>query len=186
MVFANIRNNCDLPPIVAILNLVNDWSVRPVGRVLNKGGDKMNIRKKTVSITNLGVAVAGALLLSASPVQATSLGEALYLQHCSACHQPNGKGIPGFFPPLADNLRVTSNDSGKIQDYLRRIIFGYHGGLIVDRQMYSGRMPPIGYVGRINDSELLQLINYQRTAWGGNARPITFSELAKARMAGGL
>ena len=146
----------------------------------------MNIRKKTVLITNLGVAVAAALLLSASPVQAGSEGGGLYMQHCSACHQPNGKGIPGFFPPLAGNSRVTSDDPQKVQEYLRRVIFGYHGGLIVDNQMYSGRMPPIGYIGRVNDSELLDLINYQRTAWGGKARPVTFTELAEARKAGGL
>jgi len=146
----------------------------------------MNIRKKTVSITSLGVVVAAAMMLSTATAQASSMGEALYLQHCSVCHQPDGKGVPGFFPPLAENSRVTSEDPVKIQKYLRRIIFGYHGGLIVNRQMYSGRMPPIGYVGRINDSELLELINYQRTAWGSNARPITFTELARARKAGSL
>ena len=42
-------------------------------------------------------------------------------------------------------------------------------------------MPPIGYHGRLNDSELLNLINYQRKAWGNNARPITAMDLAKAR-----
>lgn len=108
------------------------------------------------------------------------------MQHCSVCHQPDGKGIPGFFPPLADNVRANSEDTGAIQKYLRRVIFGYHGGLIVDHQMYSGRMPPIGYVGRLNDSELLKLINYQRSAWGSKARAITFTELASARKAGSL
>ena len=146
----------------------------------------MNIRKKTISITILGVVEAAALLLSVSSVQASSVGEALYMQHCSVCHQPDGKGIPAIFPPLADNVRVNSNDGGTIQKYLRRVIFGYHGGLIVNNQMYSGRMPPIGYVGRLNDSELLQLINYQRSAWGSTVRPITFDELAKARKAGSL
>ena len=153
--------------------------------MLYKGEDKVNIQKKTISITIPGV-VAAALLLGVPPVQASSVGEALYMQHCSACHQPDGKGIPGIFPPLADNARVNSDDPGTIQKYLRRVIFGYHGGLIVNNQMYSGRMPPIGYVGRLNDSELLKLINYQRSAWGSNARAITFSELAKAREAGSL
>ena len=41
---------------------------RTVGSVLNNGGDKMNIRKKTVSITNLGVSVTVALLPGTSPV----------------------------------------------------------------------------------------------------------------------
>ena len=28
-------------------------------------------------------------------------GRALYLAHCSGCHQPTGQGLPGAFPPLA-------------------------------------------------------------------------------------
>lgn len=124
------------------------------------------------------------LLLTAAAAQAGSPGEALYLQHCAVCHQPDGKGVPGIFPPLAGNPRVTAEDPAQVQVYLGRIIFGYHGGLIVDKQMYSGTMPPIGYTGRINDTELLDLINYQRSAWGNDARPVTFEELAKARAAG--
>jgi len=132
------------------------------------------------------VLLGAALLLSISPVQANSVGETLYMQHCSVCHQPNGKGITGLFPPLADNAQANSGDRAIIQRYLRRVIFGDHGGLIVDNQMYSDRMPPIGYVGSLNDSELLKLINYQRSAWGSKARAITLTELAKARKAGSL
>lgn len=121
------------------------------------------------------------LLVAVFPALAESRGEALYKQHCSACHQPNGKGIPALFPPLAGNPLVTSNEPEKIQEYLARVIFGYHGGLIVNNQVYSGNMPPIGYQGRINDSELLDLINYQRTAWGNDAKPITAGDLATAR-----
>ncbi|HSH29646.1 MAG TPA: cytochrome c [Thiohalobacter sp.] len=124
------------------------------------------------------------LLLTAAGAQAGSPGEALYLQHCAVCHQPDGKGVPGLFPPLAGNPRVTAEEPAQVQVYLGRVIFGYHGGLIVDKQVYSGTMPPIGYAGRINDSELLDLINYQRSAWGNDARPVTFEELAKVRAAG--
>jgi mono/diheme cytochrome c family protein len=115
---------------------------------------------------------------------AQSLGEDMYLQHCAVCHQPDGRGIPGFFPPLANNATVISEGKDEVQKYLGRIIFGFHGGLIVNGQMYAGRMPPIGYRGRINDGELLALVNYQRAAWGNDARPITYSELAEARAAG--
>ena len=124
------------------------------------------------------------LMLAAAAVQAQTPGEALYLQHCAVCHQPDGKGVPGFFPPLAGNPRVTAEDPDQVQVYLGRVVFGHHGGLIIDKQVYSGTMPPIGYVGRVNDSELLDLINYQRQAWGNDARPVTFEELAKARAAG--
>lgn len=110
-------------------------------------------------------------------------GERLYLQYCGACHQPNGRGIPGFFPPLAGNESVTSEDPEEIQEFLRTIIFGHHGALVVDGEMYVGTMPPIGFWGRVNDSEILALVNYQRNAWGNRARPISAQELARAREA---
>lgn len=96
---------------------------------------------------------------------------------------PNGKGIPGFFPPLAGNETVTSEEPAEIQDFLRKIIFGYHGALVVDGEVYVGTMPPIGIWGRVNDSEILALVNYQRNAWGNRARPISAQELARARVA---
>jgi mono/diheme cytochrome c family protein len=105
----------------------------------------------------------------------------MYLQHCASCHQPNGKGIPGFFPALAGHPSVNSDSPKKVQEYLGTVIFGQHGGLIVDRQLYSGKMPPIGHLGRINDGELLDLINYQRQSWGNSARAVTAAELAEAR-----
>lgn len=144
----------------------------------------MHALKKPANIVSRYSVVAITLLVTAFPALAESRGETLYKQHCSACHQPEGKGIPAVIPPLAANPLVTSNDPEKIQDYLARVIFGYHGALIVDNQVYYGNMPPIGYQGRINDSELLDLINYQRTAWGNDARPITAMDLAEARRKG--
>ena len=141
------------------------------------------LRKVTNVFAHYSVALL-TLFVAALPAQADSRGEILYMQNCSVCHQPDGKGILGFFPPLADNPLVSSNDPEKIQEYLVRIIFGYHGGLIVNRQVYSGTMPPIGYHGRMNDSELLDLINYQRKAWGHNTKPITAMDLAIARQKG--
>ena len=141
------------------------------------------LRKVTTIFAHYSMVLV-ALFITALPAQADSRGEILYMEKCSMCHQPDGKGILGFFPPLTDNPRVTSDDPAKIQEYLGRVIFGYHGGLIVNNQVYSGNMPPIGYHGRINDSELLDLINYQRKAWGNNARPITAMDLAKARIKG--
>jgi hypothetical protein len=81
---------------------------------------------------------------------------------------------------------MNSDNPESIQEYLRLVIFGYHGGLIVNNQVYSGRMPPIGDVGRLNDNELLKLINYQRSSWDNSARAVTFNELATAREAGRL
>lgn len=124
------------------------------------------------------------LAVAADPVRAAPTGEELYLHHCGVCHQPDGAGVPGVIPPLAGNPVVTSEDPEGIQTFLGRIIFGYHGQLAVGDQQYAGRMPPIGYRGRLTDSEVLDLINYVRNAWDNSARSVTFPELDQARAAG--
>lgn len=69
-----------------------------------------------ILITLLIILIAGVLsFLVTSSSDAASEGEELYLQYCAACHQPDGKGITGFFPPLANNPMVTSDEPGKIQ-----------------------------------------------------------------------
>jgi len=131
----------------------------------------------------LGAALVAVLVSNGAMAQERGPEEKLYLQYCGSCHQPNGKGIPGFFPPLAGNESVTSEDAEKIQEFLRKIIFGFHGALVVDDEVYVGTMPPIGIWGRVNDSEILALVNYQRNAWGNRARPVSAQELAQARQA---
>ncbi|OGW59679.1 MAG: hypothetical protein A2V83_04210 [Nitrospirae bacterium RBG_16_64_22] len=138
-------------------------------------------RNRLATVCSLAAAL---VVLSASTIHAQTRGESLYLQHCAVCHQPNGKGIPGFFPPLAGNPVVNSDEPARIREYLSKVIFGYHGGLLVRGELYSGTMPPIAYFGRMNDSELLDLINYQRSAWGHHSKPVTASDLAKAREKG--
>lgn len=147
--------------------------------------------KTSIHRVTLGVTLLAAMTASASTALGQEQreqprqgrGERLYLQYCASCHQPNGKGIPGFFPPLAGNQSVTTEDRDEIQEFLRTIIFGHHGELEVEGEVYVGTMPPIGFWGRVNDSEILALVNYQRNAWGNRARPISAQELARAREA---
>ena len=57
-------------------------------------------------------------------------GKALFLTHCSACHQATGLGIPGAFPPLAASGRVT----GKPENLVKIMLLGVTGKLTVPRQ----------------------------------------------------
>src|SRR5690606_39535307 len=42
------------------------------------------------------------------PVQA---GQAIYASRCQVCHQPDGTGMPGVFPPLIDRKSTRLNSS---------------------------------------------------------------------------
>lgn len=45
--------------------------------------------------------------------QAAAKGATLYANSCASCHQANGQGLPGTFPPLADDPVVLAEDAGE-------------------------------------------------------------------------
>src|SRR5262245_25083766 len=52
---------------------------------------------------------AAAMASNAPPAGPTDPGEATFSTVCAACHQANGKGLPGAFPSLAGSEWVTGD-----------------------------------------------------------------------------
>lgn len=63
-------------------------------------------------------------------------GQAVYNANCVACHQADGQGLAGAFPPLVDNPRVEDVDyvSGVVRN-------GLTGEIEVNGEIYNGAMP---------------------------------------------
>ncbi len=102
-------------------------------------------------------------------------GKAAYGSTCAACHQANGEGIPGTFPPLKGNPAVT-NDDPTLQ--LHTIIHGAHGTKI-DGKTYAGVMPPFG--SQFSDVQIADIANHERTSWGNHAKHVTPAQVAAVR-----
>ncbi|HYK76091.1 MAG TPA: cbb3-type cytochrome c oxidase subunit II [Daejeonella sp.] len=97
-------------------------------------------------------------------------GNALYATHCQSCHQANGEGLKGAFPPLKGSLIVLDESPEKMIDI---IMNGYNArpGFAV--------MPPIGTTSNLTDAEIAAIINHERSSWGNNARNIPHEEVKK-------
>ncbi|WP_353570407.1 cytochrome c peroxidase [Candidatus Albibeggiatoa sp. nov. BB20] len=96
---------------------------------------------------------------------------------CVNCHQLDGKGIEGVFPPLAANKHVTAGNG----DYVAKTILrGRHGKLEVNGQTFMATMPPIGIQQNLSDAEVAAIASYIRQAWGNQADKVT-SEQVKAQ-----
>jgi len=126
----------------------------------------MNHRHRSTTATILALALTallgGALVAQGQPID-TAAGEALYGQHCAACHQPNGEGIPTVFPPLAGHVpELLAVEGGRTYPILV-VHYGLAGPIVVHGQAYDGLMPPIQALG---DEEIAALLNYVATAWG--------------------
>ncbi|MDX1569434.1 MAG: cytochrome c, partial [Xanthomonadales bacterium] len=149
----------------------------------------MNHRPMTAIGLALGLAIGGlaqAQSTSASDPQvhqaevagAKSLdGQALYQAHCSGCHQPNGQGLPGAFPPLA-GADYLLEDQGRAID---TVLGGMSGPITVNGQTYNAVMPPMSH---LSDAEIAAILSYVYGAWGNDGDAIAAAEVASARAGG--
>lgn len=102
-------------------------------------------------------AAVGAAIWGAIPAIATAQdGAALYADNCSACHQPNGIGIPPAFPALAGNENLAD---------LALIVGNIHNG--------KNGMPAFPELGA---EDLAALASYIRASWGNAFGAVTSSE----------
>lgn len=95
-------------------------------------------------------------------------GSALYATHCQACHQANGEGLPGAFPPLKNSPVVIDEDPELLIDV---IMNGY------DARPEYAVMPAVGTNSSLSPEEVSAIINHERTSWGNNARQIPIEEV---------
>jgi cytochrome c oxidase subunit 2 len=77
-------------------------------------------------------------------------GEKVYQTHCAACHQPDGKGLPPAFPPLAGSKIATGDKAAHLD--------------IVMNGKANTTMAAFGK--QLSDVELAAVITYERNAFG--------------------
>lgn len=105
-------------------------------------------------------------------------GQALY-GRCAACHQPNGAGLAGAFPPLSASEWVTGNPEVPI----RVVLHGLQGEINVAGSTYNSVMLPYGGTGEMNDAEVAAVLTYVRSSFGNSASAVTADEVAAVRAA---
>ncbi len=111
------------------------------------------------------------------PASVFARGQDLYLgaAQCASCHQPDGAGIPGAFPPLARSPWVT----GSTQRLIKVALHGVAGEMTVNGETYNAEMPGQGSL--LNDEEMAATLTYVRQAWGNAATPVYADQVAKLR-----
>lgn len=92
---------------------------------------------------------------------------------CGACHQPNGQGTAGTFPPLVASEWVTEADPARV---IRIILDGLTGPVQVKGAAYNSQMP--GWRAQLSEEEIAQVATYIRKAWGNNAPAVSTEQVA--------
>ncbi len=98
-------------------------------------------------------------------------GQDLFVANCQACHQANGEGLPGAFPPLKGSPIVNGNEN--LELYVDIIMNGY------DARPEYGAMAPVGTAAGFTENEVAAIMNYERTSWGNTGKEVTPEEIKK-------
>jgi mono/diheme cytochrome c family protein len=114
----------------------------------------------------------GAAASVAANGAAASDGAKVYQTNCSSCHQANGQGVPGTFPPLAGNPVVTG-DATKV---IHIVKYGLNGKIDVKGTSYNGMMPAWGQ--QLSNGDIAAVVTYIRSSWGNSASPVTEAQVA--------
>lgn len=107
-------------------------------------------------------------------------GKPVYQQTCIACHQANGQGQAGIYPPLAGSEWI--NDPAREQQVIRIVLHGLNGPITVAGKEYNNVMAPLGEA--LNDEKIANVLSYVRAEWGntgaGEVDPATVAAVRAA------
>ena len=132
----------------------------------------VNMGAKTPAAAGGGTAAAAVDETKIDKASLMAHGETVYGQVCVACHQPNGQGVPGAFPPLAG----AGGYYGDAQNHAKIIANGLSGEIEVNGTKYNGAMPP---QGSLSDYDIAAVATFERFSWG-NADGIVVPDDVKA------
>lgn len=104
------------------------------------------------------------------------MGKRLYTQTCAACHQINGQGLPGAFPPLDGSEWVVGSE----ERLIRILLHGLTGPVEVKGATFNGNMPAFGPGSSYNwkADKISYVLTYVRSEWSNEASAITEEQVA--------
>ena len=100
----------------------------------------------------------------ADPSFDTELGASTYAS-CMGCHQANGQGVPGAFPPLAGHAAELFNAEGGRSYLVNVMLYGLQGEIVVGGTTYNGLMPAFGHLA---DDAIAAVLNHTLVEWGND------------------
>jgi len=92
-------------------------------------------------------------------------GQALYKSHCANCHQDNGQGLAGLYPPIAGSNFLKDNKNL----ILCSMRYGLKDTIVVNGKTYHQPMPANTQLQALDVAEIA---TYMYNEWG-NEKIIT-------------
>ncbi len=101
-------------------------------------------------------------------------GEKVFQTVCMACHQADGKGLPGMFPPLAGSDYLL----GGKERAVGVVVNGLQGEVVVNGNKFNSVMPAMV---QLSDQEIADALTYAMNSWGNAGGTVSASMVAAER-----
>src|SRR5205814_7818261 len=103
-------------------------------------------------------------------------GKKIFAANCQTCHQANGLGVPGQYPPLAGSEFTTGGSRRPAMIVLK----GLQGPVKVKGQEFgTAVMQP--WDKTLTDAKIADVLTYERSEWGNSASPVTTEQISALR-----
>ena len=102
-----------------------------------------------------------------------ALGKQLFSTVCSLCHQPDGRGIPSKFPPLAQSDFLNFDKDRAIKVLLQ----GRRGEIVVNGQKFNNSMPSLP----LRDEDVANALTFVYNSFGNSGKEVTPEEVKTLR-----
>lgn len=121
----------------------------------------------------IGAVCAVALAAGASTARAD--GHGTFISNCAVCHQPDGKGAPSVYPPLAGSVgRYVALKEGRT--YVIDVVsFGMGGKIESGGDSFEGDMPPWP---QLSDEEVAEVLTFVLTNLNSKLLPEDFKPIS--------
>ena len=107
-------------------------------------------------------------------VTSISKGKTLYINHCMACHQSDGSGVPNLNPPLSQTPGIKGSKT-----YLAQVVLqGSRGQVEIDGETFNNVMPPHAH---LTDQQIANVLTYIRNDFGNKGSAVTPAEVKAIR-----
>ena len=118
----------------------------------------------------------GAVGGAAAPPDPRVIGKHLFSANCVTCHQANGLGVEGQYPPIAGSEFVNGSATNRL---IAIVLKGLQGPVQVAGKSVNNTMQP--WEGQYTDAQLAAILTYERSDFGNNAPPIPAAAVKQMR-----
>jgi nitrite reductase (NO-forming) len=116
------------------------------------------------------------ILPAATRAERIERGQRIYASTCAACHQPDGAGIAGAFPPVAASDYMNADKTRTV----RAVALGLAGKITVNGKVYDSIMPALD----LSDEDVANVVTFVYNSWGNAGFEVTPAEVAAAKARG--